>query len=130
MSDMTHSQAEEALATGDEQDVAEALEAEREESESAPEEAAMSTTSTERRSTRPRREDEAELEAIAEEDSAPPGKIFIKDLQRVRARNRSRVRRLREPHHHGIRVPEGRPLRNALRRSDRRAWRSSSSRPP
>src|SRR6185437_13125910 len=67
MSDMTHSQAEEALATGDEQDVAEALEAEREESESAPEEAAMSTTSTEDALDEVAAEDEAELEAIADD---------------------------------------------------------------
>ena len=43
MSDMTHSQAEEALASGDEEDVAEALEAEREEAQGAPEEAAVSS---------------------------------------------------------------------------------------
>jgi transcription termination/antitermination protein NusG len=47
MSDMTHSEAEQALASGDEEDVAEALEAEREEDEAAPEEAAMSSASTE-----------------------------------------------------------------------------------
>jgi transcriptional antiterminator NusG len=46
MTDMSHTQAEEALASGDEEDAAEAVEAEREESEQAPEEAAMSTTST------------------------------------------------------------------------------------
>jgi transcriptional antiterminator NusG len=40
MSDMTHSEAEEVLATGDGEDVAEAVEAEREEAEAAPEEAA------------------------------------------------------------------------------------------
>jgi transcription termination/antitermination protein NusG len=42
MSDMTHSEAEEALTDGDEEDVAEAVEAEREEAEAAPEEAAVS----------------------------------------------------------------------------------------
>ncbi len=47
MTDMSHTQAEEALANGDEEDVNEAIEAEREESEQAPEEAAMSTASTE-----------------------------------------------------------------------------------
>jgi transcriptional antiterminator NusG len=41
MSDMTHSEAEEALVTGDGEDVAEAVEAEREEAEAAPEEAAV-----------------------------------------------------------------------------------------
>ena len=41
MSDMSHTEAEEALATGDEQDVYEAVEAEREESEAPPEEAAV-----------------------------------------------------------------------------------------
>ena len=47
MSDMTHTEAEEALATGDEEDVSEALEAERAESEAAPEEAAMHTSAPE-----------------------------------------------------------------------------------
>jgi transcriptional antiterminator NusG len=47
MTDMSHTQAEEALASGDEEDVAEAVEAEREEADQAPEEAAMSTASTE-----------------------------------------------------------------------------------
>ncbi len=36
MTDMTHSEAEDALVTGDEEDVAEALEAEREEAEQPP----------------------------------------------------------------------------------------------
>ena len=44
MSDMTHSQAEDALAAGDEEDVAEALAAERAETEGWPEEAAMNST--------------------------------------------------------------------------------------
>jgi transcription termination/antitermination protein NusG len=42
MSDMTHSDAEEAMTNGDQEDVAEAIEAEREEAEAAPEEAAVS----------------------------------------------------------------------------------------
>ncbi len=67
MSDMTHSQAEEALATGDEEDVAEALEAEREETEAAPEEAAMSTASTDDVLDELAAEDEAELEEIADD---------------------------------------------------------------
>ncbi len=67
MSDMTHSQAEEALATGDEEDVAEAIEAEREESEAAPEEAAMSTASTDDVFDEVAAEDEAELEEIADD---------------------------------------------------------------
>ncbi len=67
MSDMTHSQAEEALATGDEEDVAEALEAEREETEAAPEEAAMSTGSTDDVLDETAAEDEAELEEIADD---------------------------------------------------------------
>jgi transcription termination/antitermination protein NusG len=67
MSDMTHSQAEEALATGDEEDVAEALEAEREEIEAAPEEAAMSTASNEEVLDEAAAEDEAELEQIADD---------------------------------------------------------------
>jgi transcriptional antiterminator NusG len=67
MTDMSHTQAEEALASGDEEDVAEAVEAEREESEQAPEEAAMSTTSTDDVLDEVAAEDEAELEAIAED---------------------------------------------------------------
>ncbi len=67
MTDMTHSQAEEALATGDEEDVAEALEAEREETEAAPEEAAMSTASTDDVLDEIAAEDEAELEEIADD---------------------------------------------------------------
>jgi transcriptional antiterminator NusG len=47
MSDMTHSEAEEALATGDEEDVSEALEAGRAEAEAAPEEAAVHTSAPE-----------------------------------------------------------------------------------
>ena len=66
MSDMTHSEAEEALAIGDEQDVEEALEAEREEAEAPPEEAAMGTSTTEALIEEVAAEDEAELEAIAD----------------------------------------------------------------
>jgi transcription termination/antitermination protein NusG len=47
MSDMTHSEAEEALTTGDEDDVSEALESERAESEAAPEQAAVHTSAPE-----------------------------------------------------------------------------------
>ena len=65
MSDMTHTQAEEALATGDAEDVAEAIEAEREESEGAPEEAAMGTASVSDVLDEVAAEDEAELEAVA-----------------------------------------------------------------
>ncbi len=65
MSDMTHTQAEEALATGDAEDVAEAIEAEREEGEGAPEEAAMSTASVSDVLDEVAAEDEAELEAVA-----------------------------------------------------------------
>jgi transcriptional antiterminator NusG len=67
MSDMTHTQAEEALATGDEEDVAEALEAEREETEAAAEEAAVSVAAVEDVLDEAAAEDEAELEAIADE---------------------------------------------------------------
>ena len=67
MSDMTHSEAEEALAIGDEQDVEEALEAEREEAEAPPEEAAMSASTTEELMGEVAAEDEAELEAIADD---------------------------------------------------------------
>jgi transcriptional antiterminator NusG len=67
MTDMSHTQAEEALATGDEENVAEAVEAEREESEHAPEEAAMSTTSTDDVLDEVASENEAEVEAIADD---------------------------------------------------------------
>ncbi len=67
MTDMSHTQAEEALATGDEEDVAEAVEAEREEAEQAPEEAAMTTTSNEDVMNEVAAEDETELEAVAED---------------------------------------------------------------
>jgi transcriptional antiterminator NusG len=67
MTDMSHTQAEEALASGDEEDVAEAVEAEREETEQAPEEAAMSTTSTDDVLDEVASDDEAELEAIADD---------------------------------------------------------------
>jgi transcriptional antiterminator NusG len=67
MSDMTHTQAEEALASGDGQDVAEAVEAERAEAEAAPEEAAMSTTSTDDAMDEDAPADEATVETIAEE---------------------------------------------------------------
>jgi len=67
MSDMTHTQAEAALAGGDEEDVAEAVEVEREEEEAAPEEAAMSTVSVEDVFDEAAAEDEATLEAIAED---------------------------------------------------------------
>ena len=66
MTDMSHTQAEEALATGDEEDAAEAVEAEREEAEQAPEEAAMRTTLTDDVLDEVAAEDEAELEAIAD----------------------------------------------------------------
>jgi transcription termination/antitermination protein NusG len=67
MSNRTHSEAEEALAIGDEEDVAEALEAEREEAEAPPEEAAMSTSTTGELIDEVAAEDEAELEAIADD---------------------------------------------------------------
>src|SRR3984893_3631812 len=67
MTDMTHSEAEEALATGDEEDVADAVEAEREEAEAAPEEAAMNTASAEDLIEEVGAENEAELEAVADD---------------------------------------------------------------
>jgi transcriptional antiterminator NusG len=69
MSDMSHTEAEEALAIGDEQDVYEAVEAEREESEAAPEEAAVhvDVASSEELYDEAAAEDEAELEAIADD---------------------------------------------------------------
>jgi transcriptional antiterminator NusG len=71
MTDMSHTQAEEALVDGDENDVTEAVEAEREESEQAPEEAAMTTASTEDVLEEPVAEqnvEEAVLETIEEEE--------------------------------------------------------------
>jgi len=67
MSDMTHSESEEALTNGDEEDVAEALEAEREEAEAAPEEAAMSSDTIEDLTEEVTAEEEAEFEAVVEE---------------------------------------------------------------
>jgi transcriptional antiterminator NusG len=66
MSDMTHSEAEEALATGDEEDVTEALEAERAESEAAPEEAAVNTPTSEDLIEEVAAENESELEAVGD----------------------------------------------------------------
>jgi transcriptional antiterminator NusG len=62
MSDLTPSEAEEALADGDEEDVAEALEVEREAAEAAPEEAAVSSDTV-----ADLVEEEAELAAVVEE---------------------------------------------------------------
>jgi transcriptional antiterminator NusG len=74
MTDMSHTQAEEALTDGDEGDVAEAVEAEREESEQAPEEAAMSTASTEDVVEDVAEEivEEAALDTIQEEEDTEP----------------------------------------------------------
>jgi transcriptional antiterminator NusG len=69
MTDWTHSEAEEALATGDEEDVAEALEAEREESEAPPEDVALSTDSPADVMDERAVEDEDELETIADDAS-------------------------------------------------------------
>ena len=64
MSDMTPSEAEEALADGDEEDVAEALEVEREAAEAAPEEAAVSPDTVADLVEEVTAEEEAELEAV------------------------------------------------------------------
>ncbi len=69
MTDMTHSQAEEALATGDEEDVAEAVEAEREEVEAAPEEASLHTSSAGDVIDEIAAENEAELDALVEDEA-------------------------------------------------------------
>ncbi len=68
MSDMTHTQAESALAGGDEEDVVEAVESEREESEAAPEEAAMHASSADDALDEAAAEDQAALEAIAQDE--------------------------------------------------------------
>jgi transcription termination/antitermination protein NusG len=67
MSDLTPSEAEEALADGDEEDVAEALEVEREAAEAAPEEAAVSSDTVADLVEEVTAEEEAELEAVVEE---------------------------------------------------------------
>jgi transcription termination/antitermination protein NusG len=80
MTDMSHTQAEDALAAGDEEDVAEAVEAEREESEQAPEEAAMSTTSTGDVLDEVASENEAEVEAIADDAVVEAAAEEIKEV--------------------------------------------------
>ena len=67
MSDMTHSEAEEALTNGDGEDVAEALEVEREEAEAAPEEAAVGSDTVEDLTEEVTAEEEAAFEAVVEE---------------------------------------------------------------
>jgi transcriptional antiterminator NusG len=67
MTDWTHSEAEEALATGDEEDVAEALEVEREESEAPAEDAALSTASFADVIDEGAAEDEEDLEAVGDD---------------------------------------------------------------
>jgi transcription termination/antitermination protein NusG len=67
MSDLTPSEAEEALANGDEEDVAEALEVEREAAEAAPEEAAVSSDTVADLVEEVTADEEAEFEAVVEE---------------------------------------------------------------
>src|ERR1700677_1529926 len=67
MSDLTPSEAEEALADGDEEDVAEALEVEAEAAEAAPEEAAVNSDTVADLAEEVTAEEEAELEAVVEE---------------------------------------------------------------
>jgi transcription termination/antitermination protein NusG len=67
MSDMTQSEAEEALVSGDEEGVAEALEAEREETEAAPGEAAVSSDTVSDLVEEVTAEEAAELEDVVEE---------------------------------------------------------------
>jgi transcription termination/antitermination protein NusG len=67
MSDLTPSEAEEALVNGDEEDVAEALEVEREAAEAAPEEAAVNSDTVADLVEEVTAEEEAELEAVVEE---------------------------------------------------------------
>jgi transcriptional antiterminator NusG len=70
MSDMTHTEAEEALATGDDEEVSGALEAERAESEAAPEEAAMDTSAPEDPIEEVAAEDVVAEDVVAEEAPA------------------------------------------------------------
>jgi transcription termination/antitermination protein NusG len=67
MSDMSHREAEEALTSGDEEDVAEALAAERDEAEAAPEEAAVGSDAVDDLTGAVTAEEEAEFEAVVEE---------------------------------------------------------------
>jgi transcriptional antiterminator NusG len=67
MSDLTPSEAEEALVDGDEEDVAEALEVEQEAAEAAPEEAAVSSDTVADQAEEVTAEEEAALEAVVEE---------------------------------------------------------------
>jgi transcriptional antiterminator NusG len=67
MSDMTHSEAEDALVSGDEEDVNEALQAERDEAEAAPEEVAVHADAVADVVAEVNAEEEAELEAVVEE---------------------------------------------------------------
>ena len=67
MSDLTPSEAEEALVDGDEEDVAEALEVEAEAAEAAPEEAAVNSDTVADLAEEVTAEEEAELEAVVEE---------------------------------------------------------------
>ena len=70
MSDMTHTEAEEALATGDDEEVSGALKAERAESEAAPEEAAMDTSAPEDPIEEVAAEDVVAEDVVAEEAPA------------------------------------------------------------
>jgi transcriptional antiterminator NusG len=70
MSDMTHTEAEEALATGDDEEVSGALETERAESEAAPEEAAMDTSAPEDPIEEVAAEDVVAEDVVAEEAPA------------------------------------------------------------
>jgi transcription termination/antitermination protein NusG len=67
MSDLTPSEAEKALADGDEEDVAEALEVEREAADAAPEEAAVSSDTVADLVEEVTAEEEAVIEAVVEE---------------------------------------------------------------
>src|SRR6516225_1412187 len=69
MSDMSHTEAEEALATGDEQDVYEAVEAEREESEAPPDEAELEAIA-----------DDAVVEEVAEEIAEVVAEVAVQEL--------------------------------------------------
>ena len=68
MSDMTHTEAEEALVSGDEEDVAEALASEEAEAERAPEEAAVSPEGVDAVYDEDAAADEAVLEELADEE--------------------------------------------------------------
>ena len=122
MTDMSHTQAEEALASGDEEDVAEAVEAERAESERRPRRP-QCTTSTEDVDEVAAEQAEAVVEAVAEEiaEIGPKHVDAVEASRRRRAEAPSRER----PSPTSCSMP---PRTAGRRRRGRRARRLGSRR--